>query len=182
MKSLLTEYLPHAPDHGLFIAPDIPSDKLRAAIGDYASGVSADEVIALFDATRLGNAKDGILFLADRLVFQNHDLSEPRAIHYKNIVGIRSKKSFLGARTVEVDVNRGRATVTESLDLTAHPGAVDYVLRCLEEIFRADTSATSDVSRPNIEAVRAVLEPLVGEGVMTERQLRRMLDVLNDAV
>lgn len=178
MESLLKEFLPHAPNHGLFVAPDIPAEKLRAAIGDYASGVDPEAVVALFDATRLGNAKDGILFLADRLVFQNHDLSEPRAIHYANIVGVRSKKSFLGARRVEVDVNRGRATVTESLDLTAHSGAMDYVLRCLEEILRAPVAA-SDSSRTDVEAVRAALEPLVEEGVLTEAQLQRMLGVLD---
>ena len=39
MTDLLREYLPTAPDLGLYVDPDIPASKLKAAIGDYARDV-----------------------------------------------------------------------------------------------------------------------------------------------
>ncbi|MEM6328358.1 MAG: hypothetical protein AAF791_14690, partial [Bacteroidota bacterium] len=94
MTSLLREYLPHAPDLGLFVAPDIPPGKLRAALADYARDVREADVLALYDATRLGSAKDGALFLSDRFVFQNNDLQTPRAVRYEDIVGVGSKRQL----------------------------------------------------------------------------------------
>ena len=129
MDALLREYLPHAPKLGLFVAPEIPKAKLSAALGDYATNVQADEVIALYDATRLGSGKDGALFLVDRLVFQNNNLQTPRAIRYDDIVRVDAKRKLLGGRKVEIDVNQGRATVTESIDFSGRPGAAEYVER-----------------------------------------------------
>ena len=37
MDALLRDYLPTAPDLGLYVAPDLPAAKLRAALPDYAS-------------------------------------------------------------------------------------------------------------------------------------------------
>ena len=68
MDALLRDYLPTAPDLGLYVAPDLPAAKLRAALADYAPEVDAADVIALYDATRLGSAKDGAAFLADDAV------------------------------------------------------------------------------------------------------------------
>ena len=178
MESLIRDLLPTAPDHGLYVVPDIPAGKLQAAIGDYAPTVAAGAVLALYDATRLGSAKDGALFLADHFVFQNNDLQAPRVVRYEDIVGVRAKKKLLGGREVEIDLNRGRATVTETIDFSAHAGGAEFVERFLHEaMLRSAALATHPGHAPatDVAAVRAALDGLVDAGTLASEDRDRMM-------
>jgi hypothetical protein len=194
MEALLREYLPHAPNLGLYLAPEIPRPKLAAALGDYAAGVRPDEVLALYDATRLGSGKDGAVFLADRLVFQNNNLQTSQTVRYEDVVRVEAKRLLLGGRKVELDVNRGRATVTEALDFSGQPGAAEFVERFLREAMLASaaerrparaapqapaaglaprTEAGSDVA-----AVARALDRLKAQGALAASDHVRLLDLL----
>ncbi|MDT0630870.1 hypothetical protein RQM47_12285 [Rubrivirga sp. S365] len=179
MERLLREYLPTAPDLGLYVRPDIPDAKLRAAVQDYAPDVAPGDVVALYDATRLGSAKDGALFLADRLVFQNNDLQAARVVRYEDVVGVRVKRKLLGGREVQIDLNRGRATVTETLDFSGQPGAAEYVERALTQVLaqgvRPAPAAPGGTDRA---AVADALDRLVERGDLTDADRDRMLAAL----
>ncbi|HEX8386289.1 MAG TPA: hypothetical protein VF576_08900 [Rubricoccaceae bacterium] len=186
MDRLLRDLLPTSPDLGLYVAPDVPAKKLAAAVADYGTGVRPSDVLALYDATRLGSAKDGALFLADRVVFQNNDLSAARTVRYDDLVGVRQTRSFLGGRGVEMDLNRARATVTETLDFSAHPAAAEYVERFLQEAMlhasrpdgATEPAAPSGGPVTDVGAVEAALDGLVRDGHLTSQDRRRMLGAL----
>jgi len=161
VEALIRVYIPHAPNLGLYVAPEIPKTKLRAALGDYARDVQGDDVLAMYDATRLGSGKDGALFLSDRFVFQNNNLQTTRTVLYDDIVRVDAKRKLLGGRKVEIDVNQGRATVTESIDFSGRPDAAEYVERFLREA-----------------AVQLALDRLVADGLLSEGDRSRMLAVL----
>lgn len=180
MDRFLREYLPTAPDLGLYVAPDIPTSKLEAALRDYARDLHPEDVVALYDATRLGSAKDGALFLADRLVFQNNDLQPARTVRYEDVVGVRSKRKLLGGREIQIDLNRGRATVTETLDFSGQPGAAEYVERFLQQamIHGAQRPAEAPAGATDRRAVEEALDRLVALGRLAEADRQRMLDAL----
>ena len=186
MDALLRDYLPTAPDLGLYVVPDLPAAKLRAALADYAPEVDAADVIALYDATRLGSAKDGAVFLADRLVFQNNDLQPARTVRYEDVVGVRAKRKLLGGREVQIDLNRGRATVTETLDFSGQPGAAEFVERFLQQVLAVGARPTgSPPADPTAEgtdrrAVADALDGLVRLGRLTEADRTRMLGAIED--
>ena len=186
MDALLRDYLPTAPDLGLYVAPDLPAAKLRAALADYAPEVDAADVIALYDATRLGSAKDGAVFLADRLVFQNNDLQPARTIRYEDVVGVRAKRKLLGGREVQIDLNRGRATVTETLDFSGQPGAAEFVERFLQQVLAlgggppAAPPADPTAEGTDRRAVEAALDQLLRLGRLTEADRARMLGAIED--
>ena len=185
MTDLLREYLPTSPDLGLYVAPDLPASKLRAALGDYAPDVDPSDVIVLYDATRLGSAKDGAVFLADRFVFQNNDLQPARTIRYEDVVGVRSKRKLLGGREVQIDLNRGRATVTETLDFSGQPGAAEYVERFLQQALAQGARVNPPTADPSADgatdrvAVEAALDRLVALGRLADADRQRMLDALS---
>lgn len=184
VTDLIREYLPHAPDMGLYVAPEIPDRKLMAALSDYAREVEPEDVLALYDATRLGSAKDGALFLADRVVFQNNDLQSPRPIRYEDIVGVEAKRKLLGGRSVNVDLNRGRATVTETIDFSGQPAAAEYVERFLREAMmrsmrsHTDGPTASPARGTDRRAVETALDGLVQAGRLSVEDRQRMLDAL----
>ena len=197
MEALIREYLPHAPNKGLYLAPEIPKPKLSAALGDYGAGVRPDEVLALYDATRLGSGKDGALFLADRFVFQNHNLQTPQTVRYADVVRVDAKRLLLGGRKVEFNVNRGRATVTEALDFSGQAGAAEFVESFLREAMLAGghSAAASSPARPSaplpsapetretssgtdIEAVERALDKLKARGRLAPADHLRLLDLL----
>ncbi|HLT45585.1 MAG TPA: hypothetical protein VK002_00025 [Rubricoccaceae bacterium] len=190
MEALAREYLPHAPNLGLYLAPEIPRPKLAAALGDYAPGVRPEEVLALYDATRLGSGKDGALFLADRFVFQNHNLHTPQTVRYEDVVRVEAKRLLLGGRKVEVDVNRGRATVTEALDFSGQPGAAEFVERFLREAMLRGGARGEEQAAPeersgarteagtDVEAVAQALDRLRAQGALAPSDHLRLLDLL----
>ena len=182
MDRLLRDLLPTSPDLGLFVVPDIPDKKLAAALGDYARDVRPADVLALYDATRLGSAKDGALFLADRVVFQNNSLQAARTVRYDDLVGVRQTRGLLGGRAVEMDLNRARATVTETLDVSAHPGAAEFIERFLHEaMLGASRSAAVDAATDgttDAAAVQDALGALVRDGRLAPADRDRMLATL----
>ncbi|MDX1530722.1 MAG: hypothetical protein R3362_04280 [Rhodothermales bacterium] len=184
MRSLVQEFLPHAPQHGLYLAPEIPDEKVQAALKDYAADVRPDAVLALYDATRFGSAKDGAVFLADRLVFQNNDLQPAHVVRYEDVVRVDVRKLFLGGKKVELDVNQGRATATHEMDFAAHGEAADYVARFLNEAMHrshlAPRGTGTTAAGSDVRAVERALNDLRRAGTLADADYRRLLDALRE--
>lgn len=192
MQDLLRTYLPHAPRMGLYVAPDLPDDRVRNALRDYARQVHAEEVVALFDATLMGSGKDGVVFTSDRLVFQNHDLQPPQTIRYDDIVGIDVKRKLLGGKEIRVSANSASATVTHTIDFSGKPEAVEYVARFLREAMLASTAggaveeipddtaetATTPGGSTDTPAVLETLAALVERGQLSVADYEALRDVL----
>jgi hypothetical protein len=68
----------------VFIAPNIPPDKLSNALSQYAKVEQEEKVIALIDTTIRGSAKDGIAFTDQRLMWKGM-WAEPDFIKYSDI-------------------------------------------------------------------------------------------------
>jgi hypothetical protein len=190
MRDLIRELIPHAPEHGLYVAPDLPADRLRNAVRDYAPDIDEGDVVALYDATILRSAKDGALFTADRFVFQNHDLEAPQTVRYADIVAVRADRKLLGGRRVIVEVNRGRATIELVIDFSGRPGAAGPVGRFLSEamLLQSDEERRRAGGEPPASedsgggtdraAVRAALDRLLFEGRLSPSDRDRLLDAL----
>jgi hypothetical protein len=195
VRALAIDLVPHDPSIGLFVAPDIPSDKLKNAIKDYAKEVRIPEVLALFDGTLLGSAKDGVVLCKERLVFQNNDLQDPMEIRYDDIVRVNLKKRFLRGSVVLLDVNRGRATTEVALDFSGKPDAAPHVAHFLSEAmlkgvdFGRGSGDEADPTPPVPEgreavtdrhAVEDTLDRLQRDGKLTRDDKYRMLATLGD--
>lgn len=196
MKELIQELIPHAPQLGLYVAPQLPADKRRNALSDYGDAMTAEEVVALYDATLTGNAKDGALFAADRFIFQNTDLEAAQTVRYRDLVGVTSKRRLLGGRKVVLDVNRGRATFELTMDFSGSTEAAEYVVRFLTEAMhhtaRADLAPpdpaddetdaavdpAADADATDVDAVRAALNDLRAAGQLSAADFRRMMEAL----
>lgn len=188
MESFIREFIPHDPTLGLFVEPDIPSKKVQGALQDYAKKVHRRDVIALYDATLLGSAKDGALFLADRFVFQNNDLQPSYEVKYEDLVEVTLKKKMMGGRTIELMVNRGRATINLVLDFSGKAKAAPYVERFLQEAMHRVTDAELESKRvtrnrgaddqTNARAVEEALFDLVENGLLSQEDFRKMIQVI----
>ena len=178
MKDLLLEYIPNAPALGLYVVPYLPSDKVNNALRDYAKAIRPEDVLALYDATLLGTAKDGAVFLADRFVFQNNDLSPAQTVPYADIVRVTAKKKLLGGQKVLLDVNQARATVSHELDFSGKPAAAEYVARFLHEAMIRGAAAEMDrttSTSTNLDALSEALDGLVDRGQLDAADRDRIL-------
>lgn len=186
MESFIKEFIPHDPTVGLFVDPDIPAKKVQNALQDYAKKVHRRDVVALYDATLLGSGKDGALFLADRIVFQNNDLQPSYEVKYDDLVEVELKKKLMGGRTIELMVNRGRATINLELDFSGKSKAAPYVERFLQEAMHrateiemmANRQAKKAGSDTDARAVEEALFDLVQQGLLSEDDLRKMIRVI----
>ena len=187
MEDLIQNRIPHAPQMGLFVRPDIPKKRLMNAVQDYAQHVRPKEVIALYDATLSGNGKDGAVFTADRFVFQNTDLEAPQTVRYRDLIEVSAKRRFLGlgGKKVELTVNRGRATFDLVMDFSGQPDAAEYVSAFLNAAVTKDvklgTSPTdgANTDGTDIAVVRDTLNGLRERGVLTAEDMNRMLEALS---
>jgi hypothetical protein len=188
MEDLIRDRLPHAPQMGLFVRPHVPSDRLGRALSDYATGVSREEVIALYDATLTGTGGDGAVFTADRVVFQNNNLQATQTVRYDDLVRVEARSRWfgLGGRVVELTVNRGRATFDLTLDFSGAPDAADYVADLLDAAMLADVQfgtpeGEADTEETDVAAVRQALDRLRAQGQLRTQDYDRLLAVLSDA-
>lgn len=196
MKDLIRDYIPHAPHMGLYVVPQIDEKKLHNAVEDFGSGVAPEEVIALYDATLMGSAKDGALFTADRFAFQNSNLDAPQVIRYADLVQVEEQKKLIRGHKIRIKVNRGHATVDLLIDFSGKPKAAPYIARFLHEAMvegaaqemearRAEVPAehTEDHPEPpfprpgvetDLEAVRAALDELQEQELLSEADWHKL--------
>ena len=78
----------------IYVSPDIPPKKLDNAIAAYAHDVQPGYVLALYDQTVLGSAKEGILFLGDRMYFSWNR----RVINYLDIQDVELLQNYKTAK------------------------------------------------------------------------------------
>ena len=187
MESYIKEFIPHDPTLGLFIAPDIPPKKVQNALQDYAKKIHKRDVVALYDATLLGSGKDGALFLSDRFVFQNNDLQPSYEVKYEDLVEVEIKKKMMGGRTLQLLVNRGRATINLELDFSGKSKAAPYVERFLQEamhrvteteLIAKRTTRTREQGQTDIRAVEEALFDLVEQGLLSTEDFRKMISTI----
>ena len=193
MRSLIKKYIPNAPQVRLYVFPNIPEQKLRNAIRDYAKQVTQEQVLALFDATLMGSGKDGIVFLENKLIYQNTDLDPVQEVKYDDIVRVQSKRRLLGGKEIQLEVNSAYATVAHKLDFSGRPEAAEYVARFLHEAILQvshNESANSGDSQhvvhttssgSNVDAVYAAMEELRNEGNLSEADFDLIVETLMNA-
>mgnify|MGYP006282450873 CR=1 FL=1 len=182
IADLIRERLPHAPQMGLYVTPDLPEKKVRAALSDYATAVEAAEVLALYDATLTGTGGDGAVFTAERFVFQNNDLQSAQSVQYQDLVGVEATSRWLGlgGKRVDLEVNRGRATFDLSMDFSGAPDAAEYVADFLHAAMLKDVTFGPEEAPAgtDVEAVRRALDRLRTQQKLTDADYERVLDVL----
>ncbi len=192
MRSLIQTYLPNAPKMGLHVDPNIPESKLRNARKDYAGNASESDILALFDGTLMGSGKDGIVFLPDRLIYQNTDLDPAQEIRYDDIVRVNKKRRLLGGKQILLDVNSGSATVVHTLDCSGRPDAAEYISRFLHEAMLHMTleNEKQEQQQPvahktgtgtDVDAVYGALEALQKSGKLSPEDFRLLVDTLMNA-
>lgn len=184
ITDLVRERLPHAPQMGLYVVPDLPSGKVQRAISGYASDVQPDEILALYDATLMGTGGNGATFTADRLVFKNHAFQSVQTVRYRDLVGVETANRWLGmgGKEVHLSVNRGRATFDLTMDFSGAPEAADYVAEVLHDVMiqGVDLDGEDGAAQTDVEAVRRALDRLVAQQKLVEADYERLVSVLED--
>lgn len=72
ISNYLKENLPGACDSGrLYLAPEIPSKKLNAAVSAFEFTGEVGAIIAIVDTTTFGSGKNGILLTGERIIIRN---------------------------------------------------------------------------------------------------------------
>lgn len=181
---LIRDRLPHAPQMGLYVTPDLPQAKVRNALSDYATAVEAADVLALYDATLSGTGSDGAVFTTERFVFQNNDLQSAQSVQYEDLVGVEATSRWLGlgGKRVDLTVNRGRATFDLSMDFSGAPDAAEYVADFLHAAMLKDVDfGTGDATEEtDVVAVRRALDRLRSQQKLTDADYDRLVRVLDD--
>lgn len=182
VEDLVRERIPHAPQMGLYVQPDLPEKQLRNALSDYATDVNRAEVLALYDATLSGTGGDGAVFAPDRVVFQNNNLQSVQTVAYQDLVGVEAGSRWygLGGKKVDLKVNRGRATFDLTIDFSGAPDAAEYVADFLHAAMLMDVEFGPEESgtQTDLAAVRRALDRLRERGSLTQSDYERLLSVL----
>lgn len=183
VSDLIRERLPHAPQMGLYVAPNLPAEKVQRALSTYAGMVERDDFLALYDATLLGTGGNGATFTSDRLIFKNHAFQSVQTVRYQDLVGVKTANQWLGlgGKEVQLTVNRGRATFDLTMDFSGAPEAADYVAEVLHDIMVKGVDlddGTGDVET-DVEAVRRALDTLRERGALADADYERLMSVLD---
>ncbi|MBO1307910.1 hypothetical protein JZO70_17175 [Enterococcus sp. 669A] len=146
-----------------YIAPEIPQKKLNNAIKAIAPNETPDYIIAIVDTTLLGSAKEGIVFLGDKIIIKEM-LSKPINIEFSQLEGVSynefTKVDTKGKEKKEISME----VTTKETSYTISSGMFGYVNgQALEEFLQIiiDANATQDMAEiDNIYTKENQLMPL----------------------
>ena len=172
VEALVRQYLPHAPQLGLYVQPGIPGHLLRAA-EDAFGAVLREPALALYDATRFGSAKDGALFGPTAFCFQNL-VEAPQRIAYTELIRVWPEKKLLSGNALHLEVNRARALFSLKMDFAARADALPYVQRFFEAAIAESTEAELSDAGLGVDEALARLEAAAAADTLTAAQWARV--------
>jgi hypothetical protein len=94
----------------LFLAGNIPTEKLNSALENYAKKVAKKDVLLLYDDTVFGGAQDGLILTSEAVHWRNY-LEEVERIRYADI---REGRSVGGIFSAKIVVNDKKINVSQS--------------------------------------------------------------------
>lgn len=104
----------------IFLAGEIPDDKLTNAIQTYAPEVLPDDVWLLFDNTSFGSAKDGLLITSKAVYWRNFTekpetvrISHVRSVTYND--GFFSSEIYVDGLIIRVNTGSDRVKIIKAL-------------------------------------------------------------------
>jgi hypothetical protein len=103
------------PMTGIYLEPNIPPKKLSNAISSYAPDVLESSIVALYDCTVFGGAKEGLLITSAGFYFKESS-SEPVSIKFNDIESVDIKYTVDGKKqkeVVEIVLSTGHLTFSK---------------------------------------------------------------------
>lgn len=132
VNTFLKENLPSV-SKNIFVAPGIPEKKLNNVAKAFNVADNLNAVLAIYDNTVFGSAKDGIVFTGEKLVVKE-TFESPYDVFYNNIEAVEYIE--------DVTVNdKGKEKRTESVSLRLKSGEVKQ----LKSLMECDYKKLSDV-------------------------------------
>ena len=123
VNTFLKENLPSV-SKNVFVAPGIPEKKLNNVAKAFNVADNLNAVLAIYDNTVFGSAKDGIVFTGEKLVIKE-TFESPYDVFYNNIEAVEYIE--------DVTVNdKGKEKRTESVSLILKSGEVKKLKSLLE--------------------------------------------------
>lgn len=110
----------------LFLAGNIPTEKLNSALENYAENVAKEDVLLLYDNTVFGGAQDGVILTGDTVHWRNY-LEEVERIRYTDINWAMSVDGIFSA---DIMVNDKKINVTQ----TDHNATAKVLAKVLREM------------------------------------------------
>lgn len=127
----------------VYVTPEISEKKLNNAVEYIAKGVEPNYVLALIDTTLFGSAKEGIVFLGDRMFFNHHGKKE---YEYEKIEKVE-KQVYAEKNKEGKDINKYKYYITydgEQEEITSliseidEDGFIEFINLILESISESD--------------------------------------------
>ncbi|MBC8264152.1 MAG: zinc ribbon domain-containing protein [Anaerolineales bacterium] len=97
VHTIVREYSSRIEDDHIFFAPDLSLEKVKNAVGSYASAAKDEEPLVLIDDTVFGNAKKGVL-LTDKAIYAHETMESPQSLALSSIKSVSFKKGFLSSK------------------------------------------------------------------------------------
>ncbi len=125
----------------VYISPDIPEKKLNNSIAAMASDIDPNYVLAVIDTTLFGSAKEGMLFLGNKMFIKPGPKAE---LNFEDISAIRKEEYVVTNNSGEnktkyrylLDINDESVDMSSALSSVNADGFVeliDEILKSIEE-------------------------------------------------
>jgi uncharacterized tellurite resistance protein B-like protein len=162
MKINIDLFIKNAPQisSDMFVAPHIPEKKLSKAVKAYGVRNIIDSIVALYDNTLFGSAKEGLIF-TDEKVFYREMFSDPIELIYDNFEYVKYVKNV-------ITTEKGKEKINEYINVLFKDDSevrLGGLINCnYEELasFLTKLTTKSEVIQSNI------LDILEGENVVEE--------------
>lgn len=92
-KEIIESYALKLKDDNIYIAPNIPENKIANALKSFAKGVNADEPLLLIDETVFGSSKDGLI-LTKNTIYAKSSFEKPISFELNKITKIDTDSKF----------------------------------------------------------------------------------------
>jgi hypothetical protein len=168
VREIVRRYGPTIIDQNIFIQPNIPTDRLRSALGAYAKDVRPETVLVLLDNTMRGNAKDGGMLTTTHLIAHNM-MEKPASVAFNSMLSVGLQEGL----TSKLLIN-GIPVLFINFPSKAAMRLFTQMLNIIITALRGDMTMAKPAEAGVKTAVDALkeLKDLLDAGIITEQEFK----------
>ncbi|RKZ74671.1 MAG: hypothetical protein DRQ57_10190 [Gammaproteobacteria bacterium] len=173
----------------VFVAPEIPGKKLNNAVKAFNCEDNLDSILAIYDNTSFGSAKEGLVFTGEKIIYKPSS-SEPTELHFNDFesveyienVTVNEKGKEKREEYIEITLSSGKTVTLKDLSSCNYKKLADLLKEAFYDFdeFEAENQIVTTLAEMSEKLKIAYVKVIINmtfadDGEVDEKELAEIL-------
>jgi len=176
----------------VFVTPKIPDKKLNNAVKAFNCEDNLDSILAIYDNTLFGSAKEGLVFTGEKIIYKPSS-SEPTELHFNDFesveyienVTVNEKGKEKREEYIEITLSSGKTVTLKDLSSCNYKQLAELLKEAFSDfdVFEAENQIVTTLAEMSEKLKIAYVKVIINmtfadDGKVDEKELAEILSLM----